>query len=164
MKIGDVVQCVNNSYWESVLTVNRWYEILEISPSGNSIGVTLDTGCVRRVMKNRFKSAPKEDFERIKSGLEEAINYHKGDKSMGETKKIVKQDPMMLMNAIQKLSLGSVMGVTGTDWSWYYQLGVDGGEITVLTQDGKVAEFDYYEMTTKMWLVEAKSVTEKWSK
>ena len=69
---------------------------------------------------------------------------------------------MLLMDAIQKLTLNSVMGVDNTDWSWYYRLGVDTatGQITVLDQDNNIAEFDYYEMTTPMWVITDKSIIE----
>lgn len=61
---------------------------------------------------------------------------------------------MKLTKALRKLSRDKVMGVKGTDWSWYYRLGIGPhGELDVINEDGKTRSFNYADLLSDDWIV-----------
>lgn len=61
---------------------------------------------------------------------------------------------MKLTKALKKLSKDNVMGVMGTDWSWYYMLGTDiWGDTVIVDEDGNTVRFGYIDIFSEDWIL-----------
>jgi hypothetical protein len=66
------------------------------------------------------------------------------------------------MKAIEKLGQGQILGMKGTDWSWYFQWGTGRYNNTVLvTEDGIPAQFSYDNYKSKDWIVRSRKILDK---
>lgn len=68
---------------------------------------------------------------------------------------------MKLHKALKKLHRRNVLGVSGTDWSWFYQLGSAADGICIVDEDGNERKFGYIDFIYEDWVLISKKELKK---